>query len=677
VYQTASGSGPWALRPALWWNDRLRSSSRLFTLLVLLLVPGLLASWSFAGAMNGQISFSRLERAGMDVLEPALVAMATAAAGQSVDLGPVTAAVERNPDLKLTPALTTVQDAVTAGAAGTTTAFADLITAIGNNSNLILDPDLDSFYLMDIQIVQFPKALVAVAAVGRAPAAKTVAESAELAVVAGQLSSSGAAIESDLATTRKSTAAPELVSDLDSLTAVAAAYRQLAAGVTGSLGRTVPAADVTTVTQASQAAFHPVASALTALLEARIGRLVARRNLPLGVTTAGFLLAVYFGSATWWRTRSDVGAAVAAVAAIAAGRLDEQPLPQGRDEFGDIARSLTTARTTLAAQAQQLQQGQAEREAQLQSEFERQQTSERQFRERAQSVVDETAVTVISELSALIVEVDAVRRAAGSIEERLGAAEAVTRTVVQRAQAADRGVLALGGSLREVAGMTQLISTVAAQTKLLALNATIEAARAGSAGRGFSVVADEVKALAATTADSTVQIGSTLASLESDASDVGAAITSVGENIATLDEATTSLIDVVNRQYALATSLDQTLAGTITRVQEMSTLTAKLERRSFERRPVTGTATFSAGSTVIVAELIDLSLGGLRCRTPGPPDLRADQPVTVELVVGERRLRLPATVVRARDSAPPTEVGLEFKELDGAAGAVLTEILRG
>ncbi|MDQ1703269.1 MAG: methyl-accepting chemotaxis protein, partial [Frankiaceae bacterium] len=73
-------------------------------------------------------------------------------------------------------------------------------------------------------------------------------------------------------------------------------------------------------------------------------------------------------------------------------------------------------------------------------------------------------------------------------------------------QSSDAAVSNLQSSSRAVMECVDLIRSVADQTRLLALNATIEAARAGDAGRGFSVVAAEVKQLAAVTADTTERI---------------------------------------------------------------------------------------------------------------------------------------------------------------------------
>jgi methyl-accepting chemotaxis protein len=676
-----AGRPPRLLRPALSLIDRLRSSARLGALIAVLLVPAAYATWSFVSVTGGQLAYTQAERNGVQVLRPALTALAQTVGGRPADLSALRAAAAARPELGLDDRLaaavaaTGAPDAATAGGrAVSAAAIVDVITQIGNASNLILDPDLDSFYVMDLQVVQVPKALLAAAqAAAPAKGAPRVELVAAHAVQAGTIASAGEAISGDVTTATAHTVLPGLAGRARPARDVTSAATVLAHRLTSSLDHPV-AGDPSVLARAALASVGPDADVLNDLLAARAGRLQLDRNVTLAVTVVALLLGGWIAAAVLWRTRRDVGLVLDAVRAVLRGSAERHPVPEGQDELGEIGRALDEALVQLACQAEELERSRLEEEEQVRLGIAAQRQTEQQVRARAQGVVDETAAVVAGGLREVVGQVEAVRGSAGTIAERVTTADTVTRTVVEHAAQADRVVTELGRSLQRVASMAQLIAGVADQTKLLALNATIEAARAGEAGRGFSVVADEVKNLAMTTARSTEEISSTIASLERDASAMSATITSMTTGIKDLDEATSVLAEVAGEQHRLVEALDRCVAGAIARVEDMGGLTERLERRRSQRVDAEGPAWIRLRGQIFPAELRDVSEGGVRCvGAEAAAALRPGQVAEIEFELDGRRLASTGVVTRFSDPVHRHEVGLEFTEPSRA----LAEVVRG
>jgi hypothetical protein len=163
-----------------------------------------------------------------------------------------------------------------------------------------------------------------------------------------------------------------------------------------------------------------------------------------------------------------------------------------------------------------------------------------------------------------------VRSVAEGIEQMAGSFTAITSTVaqattvtsqaVERARTADRTVTQLGASSAEVGGVLDVIRKIADQTNLLALNATIEAARAGDAGRGFGVVATEVKELARQTAEAAVSISGMIDAIQADATATAADLSAVVGTIGEIDQLQDHVVEAIAEQTRAAAAISQETA---------------------------------------------------------------------------------------------------------------------
>lgn len=236
-----------------------------------------------------------------------------------------------------------------------------------------------------------------------------------------------------------------------------------------------------------------------------------------------------------------------------------------QDELGDLEYARMLARSELRAIAARIQNSATALEANKQTSTQMATAAVESVTAQQSRLTENSAA--IEELSQSVKEVaerasqtsDAANQSVGKAETGRGLVDRMADAISALAEKLDavrEQIGHLAARSKEIGSVTDVINEVAEQTNLLALNAAIEAARAGEAGRGFAVVADEVRGLAKRTHESTTRINDIITGLQRDTGEavksIDAGVKTVGESVSLAQEVRGTLHEILEDVQRIA-----------------------------------------------------------------------------------------------------------------------------
>ena len=335
-------------------------------------------------------------------------------------------------------------------------------------------------------------------------------------------------------------------------------------------------ADIDKSLAKSETALREIAKSMVAEAEAADKDFdeVARSTRNFGLVV-GLIALVAIGMILLMFARDTVASindAVSRMNEVAGGDLSRSVATHRRDEFGDLLRALEAMRHNLHETVRRIQDG-AESVRSAAGEMA---ASSEQVAQASQNQSQSTAsiAAAVEELTVSFHEVesnaasasdgaiDTLNLATRSSDEVDRTAKDIGLMAGQVVKAAER-VRELGERSRQMASIVQVIREIADQTNLLALNAAIEAARAGEQGRGFAVVADEVRKLAEKTGHSTGDISKLIQT-------IGRDMESVVEIMAESDRSSTVGVTRANEAHGSMQQAKSSVEGVRGALSEIS-----------------------------------------------------------------------------------------------------------
>jgi methyl-accepting chemotaxis protein len=385
----------------------------------------------------------------------------------------------------------------------------------------------------------------------------------------------------------KFAATPAETKVLDQIDADLTAYngfteKMRAAGVAKNATEAVRVATVENLVPSNDlpkqfAAIAKMEDAKTAALQARVrSSATSARTLLIFVIILGSLLVGGAAVLVIRSIKSPLNAAVGVLKRVSAGDLGASMDVRSDDEIGKMARALDDTVRTLREAFTDIR-GKADTLAAASEEL-----------SATSSEMASNATTMAAGTEQMGASI---REIAHTAEQATLVAQEAASTTAETSQT----MSVLGESSADIGRVVGMINSIAEQTNLLALNATIEAARAGEAGKGFAVVASEVKDLAKATGDATSDVAQQVAAIQHGTGDAVASIERITEVVGAISEGQVTIASAVEQQNATTNEISRSASRTAEGAHDTLEAASELARMAAELQELVGHFQFGAG----------------------------------------------------------------------------------